>query len=192
MAIEYEATFWPVDKDEVRDRLKQAGAKLLRPEFLQRRYNFALPGVGKVTDTWLRVRDEGDQITMSLKGVYGERIEDQKEICLKVDNFEEAKNFLEGLNCQIKSYQETKREIWQLDGVEIVIDEWPFLEPLVEIEGPGEAAVKAAAVKAGFDYTTAQFCSVAKLYKDKYNLEWDQISNQTPKIVFEMANPFVK
>jgi hypothetical protein len=37
MNIEYEATFYPIDKDEMRGRLKKAGAKLIRPEFLQKR-----------------------------------------------------------------------------------------------------------------------------------------------------------
>lgn len=43
MDIEYEATFLDVNKDEVRSRLKKAGAELIRPEYLQRRVPFHLP-----------------------------------------------------------------------------------------------------------------------------------------------------
>lgn len=35
MEIEYEATFINVDKDEMHQRLKDAGAILVRPEYLQ-------------------------------------------------------------------------------------------------------------------------------------------------------------
>jgi len=43
MEIEYEATYLNIDKDEVRARLKSAGAKLIKPEFLQRRYVWHFP-----------------------------------------------------------------------------------------------------------------------------------------------------
>ena len=40
MDIEYEATFVNINKDEIRKRLKDSGAKLIKPEFLQKRVNF--------------------------------------------------------------------------------------------------------------------------------------------------------
>jgi len=129
---------------------------------------------------------------MSLKVVNGMGIESQKEICLKIDNFKEAEEFLTILGCQKKAYQESKRELWKIVGVEITIDEWPFLEPFVEIEGESEESVKRIAEKLGFDYQKALFCSIDTLYSKKYNLSEDIINNQTPKIVFNMENPFVK
>lgn len=43
MEIEYEATFPNIDKDEVRTKLRNSGAVLKRPEYLQRRVVFSLP-----------------------------------------------------------------------------------------------------------------------------------------------------
>ena len=43
MDIEYEATFINIGKDKIRTKLKKAGAKLIRPEFLQKRTVFNLP-----------------------------------------------------------------------------------------------------------------------------------------------------
>lgn len=43
MQIEYEATYPDINKDEVREKLLKAGASLIRPEFLQKRYTFNLP-----------------------------------------------------------------------------------------------------------------------------------------------------
>ncbi len=192
MQIEYEATFTDVDKDEIRGRLKKAGAKLSRPEFLQKRVTFNFPESQKRDDAWLRVRDEGDRITMIVKIVDGDRIENQKEIGLTVDNFDEAVELLEIIGCRKKSYQETKRELWKLDDVEITLDEWPFLEPLVEIEGESEYAVKNVSEKLGFDYEQAFFGCVSPLYAKKYGVSEEFINNHVPRIVFGGEKPFVK
>ena len=191
MEIEYEATFTNIDKDEVRARLKEAGAKLVRSEFLQERVNLHLPKEKRSKDAWLRVRNEGENTTLSLKVIDGSNIDNQKEICLQVDNFDGAIKLLETIGCEKKAYQETKRELWELDGVEITIDEWPFLEPFVEVEGTSEAEVKEVSERIGFDYNKALFCAVGALYKMKYGIAPDEI-NSTEKIVFDMENPFLK
>lgn len=191
MKIEYEATFPNIDKNQVRKKLKTIGAVLVKSEFLQKRVVFHLPKGHEVKGGWLRVRDEGDRVTLSFKIVGGDKIEDQKEICLQVDNFEQATIFLESIGCQKKAYQENKRELWKLGKTEITIDEWPFLEPFVEIEGKSEKEVRETAKKLGFDYRTAFFGSVDTLYSKKYNLSEEVINNQTPLIVFKVKNPFV-
>jgi len=190
MEIEYEATFLNVNKDEIRNRLKKVDAKLIRPEYLQRRIPFDLPKEKYAKGTWVRVRDEGDKITLSLKTVDGDKIENQKETCVVVDNFNKTVKLLELIGCEKKSYQETKRELWILDDVEITIDEWPFLEPFVEAEGKSEEKVKNVSKKIGFDYSKALFCAIGKLYEMKYGIPEPQI-NTTDKIVFDMKNPFL-
>ena len=190
MDIEYEATFPSVNKDEIRKRLKNAGATLLRPEYLQKRIPFHLPKEKRGKNKFARVRDEGNKITLSLKIFDGEKIENQKEICLTVNSFDDAVKFLEGIGCEPKSYQESKRELWELDNVEIMIDEWPFLEPLVEVEGKSEEEVRKVSEKLGFDYSKALFCPTGKIYQMKYNIPEDKI-NTAPKIVFDMVNPFI-
>ena len=192
MKIEYEATFINIDKQDIRERLGEIGGKLIRPEFLQKRIVFSLPKECKIKGGWARVRDEGDKITMSLKIVDGTGIKSQKEICLKVDSLEKAEELLTLLGCRKKAYQENKRELWGIDGVEVTIDEWPFLEPYVEIEGESEESVKYVTEKLGFNYKEALFCSTDTIYSKKYNISEDIINNQTPKIVFEMKNPFIE
>lgn len=191
MNIEYEATFPDVDKREVRERLLTAGATLVKPEFLQKRVVFNMPKGHEIPGGWVRVRDEGDRITMSLKVVDGERIENQKEICLKVDSFDEGVNLLLSLGCEKKSYQETKRELWTLDSTEVTLDEWPFLSPFVEVEGKSEEAVKAVSEKLGFDYAQALFGAVDILYIRQYPYLTKERINQAPRIVFGDENPFV-
>src|SRR5258708_1330221 len=133
MYTEFEATFPNTKKSDARAKLKKAGAKLVRKEYLQKRCVFNLPSVHEIKGGWLRVRDEGDKITMSLKIVDGDKIENQKEIQLKIDNFNEGVALLEATGATKKAYQESRRELWELNGIEITIDEWPFLESFVEI-----------------------------------------------------------
>ena len=143
MQIEYEAAYTNIDKDEIRARLKKAEAVLARPEVLQKRVVFHFPKGQEKPGAWARVRDEGDKITMSIKqSVDNGKIDEQFETCFEVSDFDEAVKFLEFLGCRQKAFQETKRELWTLDGTEVTIDEWPFLEPFVEIEGHSEEIVK--------------------------------------------------
>ena len=164
MKVEYEATFTNIDKDEIRKTLLKAGAQLVKTEFLQRRTVFHLPVGNEISGGWVRVRDEGDKITMSVKVVDGDGIKDQKESCLTVDNYEEAETFLQTIGCYKKSYQETKRELWVIDGVEITIDTWPFLPPFIEVEGQTEEVVKSVSLKLGMAWAKAKFCAVDVSY----------------------------
>jgi adenylate cyclase class 2 len=194
MHIEYEATFANIDKNEIRGRLEKAGAELVKPEFMQKRVVFNLPKGHEINGGWLRVRDEGDKITMSLKVVTSGGIDNQKEICLNVDSFENAALFLKSIGCKPKGdgHQESMREIWMLDGVEICIDEWPFLEPFVEVEGEGEEKVKQISEKLGFDYGKALFCAVDTLYADKYGVTTEHVNKELAVVTFDGKNPFEK
>ncbi|HEV3245528.1 MAG TPA: hypothetical protein VG102_04185 [Candidatus Paceibacterota bacterium] len=67
METEYEAKFLNCDKNEVRIRLRAAGATLVRPEFPQRRWVFDLPKEKHSKHVFARVRDEGGVITVTWK-----------------------------------------------------------------------------------------------------------------------------
>jgi len=191
MYVEYEATFANVDKKQVRDKLKKIGGKLLKAEFLQRRITFSVPE-NTFKHSWARVRDESDRVTMSFKANTGNGINDQKEIELIIDNFQKGVDFLKKLGCKKKSYQETKREIWDLERTKIFIDEWPFVPPFVEIEGTSEKEVKIISEKLGFNYAEALFCPVGTIYSKQYGVSEKIINNEIPKITFDMKNPFIK
>jgi len=195
MQTEYEATFINIDKDEIREKLKSIGAVLVKPEALYKRVVFKLPKGQEDINKFVRVRDEQDKITMSFKLVNTggcKDIADQKEICLLVDSFEKAIDFLRAVGCQDLAFQENKREIWQIGETEICIDEWPFLEPYTEIEGENEQVVRDVAEKLGFDYSRAMFCTAGKIYADKYQIDESIIHDYISRITFDMENPFVK
>lgn len=190
LPIEYEATFLDIAVPKIRKKLKRIGAKKIHSSFLQKRYVFALPKDKK--GSWLRLRQEKDKITMSLKVVSGSKITDQKEICLKIDNIESAKQLLLYLGCRQKAYQENWRELWKLKNTEITIDHWPFLNPYIEIEDHSVSRVKNVCRLLGLDYKQAIFGSADIIYAKKYKISLDRINNHTPKIIFNMPNPFLK
>lgn len=193
METEYEATFWPVNKEEMRRVLSDSGAHLEQPERLMRRLAFNLAPSEAIQNperTWARVRDEGDRVTMSVKSVTGSGIEDQKEAQVVIGSFEDGRAFLKAMGSSEKAYQESYRELWTLDGVEIMLDTWPFLEPFVEIEGASGEVVRAVAEKLGFDWARAHFGNVGSFYVSQYGITEDVIYNHTPRLAFGDELPF--
>jgi adenylate cyclase class 2 len=102
-----------------------------------------------------------------------------------------AVDFLNSIGCRNKAFQESKRELWMMGDIEITIDEWPFLEPFVEIEGKGEKEVKEISEKLGFNYNKAYFGGVDGLYQKKYGVSKNKINNKTDEILFNGENPFI-
>jgi adenylate cyclase class IV len=101
--------------------------------------------------------------------------------------------FFKDLGYEQKSEQESLRETWEKDGVEVMMDTWPFLETYIEIESDSESRVKALAVELGFKWSEARFgASLAPIVKEKYGLSENEVNNNTPKIVFGEKNPFDK
>lgn len=182
MQTEFEAAFLKVNKDEIRERLKKAGAEMTYPETLFKRDVFDPPI--HVSGVWLRVRKEADKITMSVKMVKGDKIEDQKEAELIIDDYEKGVEFLTAIGAPHKSYQETKRELWKLNDVDITIDTWPGLQPLVEIEGKSEEGVRHASEILGFDYSQAIFGAADVVYEMELGIP-KKVINQMPVITFE-------
>lgn len=191
MPTEWEASFWSIDKDDIRRRLTDGGATLVYPERDMRRVTFFPPEGTPLKESWVRIRDEGDKVTMSIKQV-GTTLEEQKELEIQVNDFEEGTEFLRTLGCKEKAYQETKRELWSLGEVAITIDTWPFLEPLVEVEGASEEAIRAVSEQLGFVWSEARFTSVAQAYMEKYEVPYERINTGTPRLVFEGPNPFLE
>jgi adenylate cyclase class 2 len=191
MKIEYEAKFLDINKDKIRKKLRAIGARLIKSEFLQKRFNFHLPGKLRENRAWLRVRNESDKITLSLKKIDGKKIHNQKELNIEISDFETGVKILKSIGCEIRMYQETKREIWQFKKVEITIDTWPFLRPFVEIESDSEVKVKMAARKLGMDYKKAVFGPVGRVYKMKYGISPSFYEGKNQKLTFESRNPFL-
>lgn len=168
MQHEYEAKFLNIEEDKVKSLLKKLGAKLIKPKQLLRRAIFENDITGS-SHSWVRLRDEGDKTTLTLKQVAdASSIHGTREIELRVDGFEKTSQFLEGIGLIKKRYQENYREEWQLGDIIFDLDTWPDMPPFLEIEGPDEATIKDIVRKLGLDYSQAKFGSIDSIYLEEY------------------------
>ena len=186
MNNEIEAQFLDIDKKEIRKRLKGAGAKLVKPEVLMRRIVFDLG-----EHEYARVRDEGGgKIVMTYKNVADEKsILGTKEVNVVIDDYENGILLLKACGLKPKAEQESYRETWTMDDVEICIDTWPWIPTFVEIEGPSEKSVWDTAKKLELKREKAKFGSVDSTYRHYHGVSEDIVNKHTPKILFNMEPP---
>lgn len=176
MATEIEAKFLDIDPSVLRAKLWNLEATQEHPERLMKRKVFDDPnGSLRKVGGWIRLRDEGDRITLSYKQLKNRTLYGTEEITITVDNFKATSLLLEAVGFRQKSYQETKREKWVLNGAEITIDTWPWIPTFVEIEAPGEEIIKAVAARLGFDWAHALYGSVETAYQRYYGVTEEEI-----------------
>ncbi len=186
MGNEIEAQFLDINKEEMRGRLKEVGAKLVKPEVLMKRVVFDLG-----PHEYARVRDEGGgKIVMTYKNVSDEKsIMGTKEVNVVIDDYENGIMLLKACGLRPKSEEESYRETWMLGEVEICIDTWPWIPTFMEIEGPSEALVWETAGKLGLSRAKAKFGSVDSTYAHYYGIKEEVFNFETPKVTFEMEPP---
>ena len=117
---------------------------------------------------YLRVRDEGDRVTMTYKQFDKPSVDGAKEHEVSVDNFEETIAILEAAGLPYTSFQESRRETWRLGDAEIVIDKWPWLAPYIEIEANNEHIVRKTAEALDLSWGDAIFGDVMAAYRAQY------------------------
>ncbi len=189
---EYEAKFYPVNKEEYRKKLEAIGAKLVVPErkmirtLGDHRQNPMLPN-----NVYLRVRNEGNQVTLSYKTFTDEKgnLTDQKEIEVQVSDFERIVEIIELVGFKFNFKQENLREEWMYKNAQITIDSWPGLEPYSEIETDSENKVKEIAEELGFKWNHKIITPAADVYARVYKISIEEALEKLKDITFE-NNPF--
>jgi adenylate cyclase class 2 len=138
---EIEVKFLNIDSKKLQRKLKKIGAKKVFEKLYKRRV-FDFPDL-RFNDigAWLRVRDEGDKVTMTWKRRIGVKSHNGKdndqsmeEIEIEVSDFDKVTKIIKKLGLEEKFYEENKRIRYVLDDIEFDIDHWPGLEPYLEIE----------------------------------------------------------
>lgn len=167
METEYEAKFIDIDIEEIRARLKTSGATLKKPMRLMRRVTIDTTEL-KRNNAFVRIRDEGDKTTITYKQFDSLSVNGTKEHEITVDSFDESIALFAAAGLAYGSFQESKRETWVLDDAEVVIDEWPWLRPYMEVEGHSEDHVKEVAARLGFKWEDAVFGDIMAAYRKQY------------------------
>lgn len=184
MKTEHEAKFLNVSTAGIRLKLAAANANLEEPMRLMRRVTIDTPEM-KAKDAFLRIRDQGDKTTITYKQFDALSVDGAKEYEVDVSDFNEAIALFAAAGLSHGSFQESKRETWTLDGAEVVIDEWPWLNPYIEVEGESEEHVRTVSKLLGLEWDDAVFGDVMVAYRHQYpNLgEHDAVGN-LPEVRF--------
>ena len=192
MQKEIEAKFLNQNHDEIRKKLLELGAKCVHANKLMHRTTMDYPDRSlQSKGSWIRLREElsGD-IELILKQVKDSKsIDGVFETAVGVSDYEKAKQFLLSIGLQIKSEQESKREVWELDGVEIMLDEWPWVPTYIEIEAGTEEKVKDVASKLGLNWSDAVFGAVTPVYATHYGISGPEFESLEISMRFNDSPP---
>jgi adenylate cyclase, class 2 len=129
--IEHEAKILDIDPDAMERLILDKGGQKLGERFMRRYVYDITPGD---QSKWIRLRDTGDETTLTVKQITSDAIDGTHEIEVGVDDFAATKALLNVLGFTAKSYQETKRTSFILDDAQVEIDTWPQIPPYLEIE----------------------------------------------------------
>lgn len=193
MQTEIEAKFLNVNHDEIRSKLSALGATCKQPIRLMRRaivdYADRRLQSGK-PNAYIRVRDEGDKTTLTYKKFESLSIDGAKELETVVESFETTIAILVAIGLKVSSLQESKRETWEYMDCTIELDEWPWLNPYLEIEGSSEGTLKLVAKALELDWSVAAFGNVMVAYRAQYPglTEKEKVGN-LPEVKFDTPPP---
>lgn len=193
MNTEIEVKFLHINHDEIRTRLKNAGFECVTPMRLMRRAIIDYPNrrlqVG-MPNSYIRVRDEGDKVTLTYKQFASLSIDGAKELEVVTSSFEDTIKIFTAIGFEVVSLQESKRETWRNDSCEVVLDEWPWLDPYIEIEAATETEVRETSQQLGLDWSEAKFGDVMVAYRDQYPyLDKTQTVGKVAEVLFDAPLP---
>lgn len=170
MKIEIETRFLDINKEELIKKLRSLGAQDLGEEKLDDIifYDQDLKWVKE--NRLVRLRKRGDVSTMVYKSNQAQVIDSAKEVELVINDFSEAKIFLESIGLTAYRIAEKYRHTFKLDNVTLDIDTWPKIPPYVEFEGESVEDLKKVATKLGFDWND-KFDGDPKYVFKKYGID---------------------
>jgi len=171
---EIEVKFLNISPKEIEKKLKEAGAEKVFDKVYRRKV-FDYPDL-RLNDrgAYLRLRDEGDKITLTFKQRLGVKSHDGKtndegmeEIEIKVSDFEKTAELLTKMGLKEKFYEENRRIRHQLGDIEFDIDFWPLLDPYLEIEAPSWEKIDEAIKLLKLDPKDKKIFSTYQVYQLK-------------------------
>jgi adenylate cyclase class 2 len=123
---------------------------------------------------WIRLRDTGNETTLTVKEITSDAIDGTHEIEVGVDDFATTNTLLGMLGFTPKSYQETKRTSFILDGAQVEIDTWPQIPPYLEIEAGSKDEVIRVAGLLGYTEADLTGENTIKIYA-RYGIDLNAI-----------------
>jgi adenylate cyclase class 2 len=129
------------------------GARLVQARVHEINLRFDTPGgvLGRTFQVLRLRQDTATRLTYKGPGETLGGVRVRREIEFTVGDFEAARALLEALGYQVSVMYEKYRTTYELDGVQVTLDEMPYGN-FAELEGPDPASIHAAAEKLGVDW----------------------------------------
>lgn len=164
MPKEYEYRFNSYDKKEIISKLKNLNAEYYGT--FKFRVMVFIDSIN--SEKYIRVRDEGHRITMTIKNNLTDKFPIENEVI--INDFEEGINILLALGCKKKYYYEKYREIWNLKNSEIIFDMNPGIPELMEVESLQKKELDILCKKLGLNIKNYQGFSNNIIYMDLFGI----------------------
>jgi adenylate cyclase class 2 len=178
---ETEAKFYVKNLRKIELRLQELKAQLIQPRIHETNLRFDNAN-NELRRTYrvLRLRQD-EKARFTFKGPSVEKeggVLSRREIEFVVEDFENAKQFLEALGFEVVVFYEKFRATYELNDIHIMLDELPYGE-FVEIEGESVEAIHNTASLLGLNWgamVKAGYHALFERAAGKYNLELSQLS----------------
>jgi adenylate cyclase, class 2 len=188
---EIEVKFMVADLAALEVRLRALGAKLVQARVHEVNLRFDTPD-GKLSGAQrvLRLRkDQQAHLTFKGPSQVNQKVNVRQEIELVVDDFDNARRFLEALGYEVNVMYEKFRTTYKFRNVLVTLDEMPY-GAFTEIEGPDAVSLEKAAEDLWLDWGCRSLESYMSLFgrvKEQRklaikNLSFDEVQrlNVTP------------
>jgi adenylate cyclase, class 2 len=175
---EIEVKFMIADLPALDLRLRALGAKLVQPRVHEINLRFDTPdkslsGQQRV----LRLRkDQQAHLTFKGPSQVNQKVNIRQEIELVVDDFDNARRFLEALGFEVSVMYEKFRTTYKYRNVLVTLDEMPY-GAFTEIEGPDPVSLQTAADDLWLDWSARSLESYMSLFGHVKELKHLDIKN---------------
>lgn len=164
---ELEVKFFVGSLSAIEQRVQELGGRLSQARIYEVNLRFDTPDE-ELQRTWrvLRLRQDA-RVRLTYKGPGFEQdgVRVRQELEVEVDDFETARRLLEALGYQVSMMYEKYRAVYELEGVQVTLDEMPF-GPFVELEGPDGVTIQAVAASLDLEWEARNLDSYTKIFAD--------------------------
>jgi predicted adenylyl cyclase CyaB len=189
--LEYEIRIYNINEKKIKKILKENGAKLVQKKTIMPLITYTHPRGKK--DSYIRIRDEGHEITMTAKSNLKSKYVVEREVV--INNMEEGHAILTMLGCKVKYKIEKIREVYQLKGCkEIVFDSYAGIPTYMEIDCHDLSSLKKISKLLGYTIDDHDERKLADIYLELYgipkNVKWgEEVTIKNGKKIF---GPLIK
>ncbi|HIH49927.1 MAG: CYTH domain-containing protein [Candidatus Micrarchaeaceae archaeon] len=174
MSKEREVEILDIEKSAVIKRLKELRAKHVG-KYKFKRIEFMLEGDIGSGHSWIRVRTDGKDTTITLKEMEAEKdFGALEEYEVKTNNFVDAVKIMSKIAGSKVVYFENERDAYTLGQAYITIDKWPEIPAFLEIEAPSMKLLKAVYKRLGIKGKFFGSASIDRIYKN-YGLDFRKV-----------------